>query len=230
MQLIECIKNELSQQGYSFIPCWESESDTETVVQSIGDILRISEMRGYESVPDIQRLKPRGASRSLKYRYSSHYGMGNFPLHTDLAHWLKPPRYLVLRCIVGSASVVTNIFPSSILVENLGANTINRAVVKLRRNTIQSANCLLPVLFSDGDVQAIRWDSLFLVPMNGKSQEIYDYLNSGSPESEVIGKKLVNSGDTLIIDNWTVLHGRSMVDELDRNRLIERVYLTHIGK
>jgi len=230
MQLIEGIKNELSHQGYSFIPCWEPESDTEVMVQSIGDILKISEIRGYENVPDVQTLKPREVNRSLKYRYSSYYGMGDFPLHTDLAHWLKPPRYLVLRCIIGSESVVTNILSSSILFEKLGANTINKAIVKLRRNTIQSANCLLPVLFSEGDVQAIRWDSLFLVPMNRRSQKTYDYLNSGLSERDIIEKKLVNPGDTLIIDNWTVLHGRSMVNELDRNRLVERVYLTQIGK
>lgn len=47
-------------------------------------------------------------------------------------------------------------------------------------------------------------------------------------ESDVDSQLLKNPGDTLIIDNWTTLHGRSEVEKSSNDRVIERVYLREI--
>jgi Taurine catabolism dioxygenase TauD, TfdA family. len=35
-------------------------------------------------------------------QYSGNYGLAEFPLHSDLAHWAVPPRYFMLRCVAGA--------------------------------------------------------------------------------------------------------------------------------
>src|ERR1700756_5529428 len=41
--------------------------------------------------------------------YGGNYGLGDLPLHTDLAHWHRPPRYVLLRAIRGSTLVSTRV-------------------------------------------------------------------------------------------------------------------------
>ncbi|MCK1658534.1 TauD/TfdA family dioxygenase [Bradyrhizobium sp. 151] len=44
-------------------------------------------------------------------------------------------------------------------------------------------------------------------------------------EQEQCTCSLTSPGDTLVIDNWRMLHGRSAVAELCSDRIIERTYL-----
>ena len=48
--------------------------------------------------------------------------------------------------------------------------------------------------------------------------------------AQLIAFTLTNPGDTLIVDNWRFLHGRSCVPAVDVNRRIERVYLSELYK
>jgi hypothetical protein len=52
-----------------------------------------------EGLATVQTLIPRKVSSSPPNTYSGNFGHAEFPLHTDLAHWALPPRYLLLRCI-----------------------------------------------------------------------------------------------------------------------------------
>ncbi len=42
--------------------------------------------------------------------------------------------------------------------------------------------------------------------------------------------QLVHAGDTLVIDNWRALHGRSRVPESALLRKLERVYIDREGR
>ena len=47
-------------------------------------------------------------------------------------------------------------------------------------------------------------------------------------KSKMKSLTLVKNGDTVIIDNWRCLHGRSKVPESEMDRKLERVYLSEI--
>lgn len=47
--------------------------------------------------------------------------------------------------------------------------------------------------------------------------------------TKLVTLSLLNPGDTLIVDNWRFLHGRSSVQADDAGRCIERVYLSELS-
>ena len=198
----------MHEQGYAFISKLKPECSTELLVKQIGSLVKVSDYRGYEKIPDIQILKPRKAKENIQNQYSGHFGLNDFPLHTDLAHWLCPPRYIFLRCLHGSELVATSIIRNNFLLESLGENTIKKAVVRPRKRSMGAVNCVLLVFFFKSGMKGIRWDSLFLVPMNNSSTVIGNLVVSKAINKNVHHEYLVNTGDTVIIDNWAMLHGR----------------------
>jgi hypothetical protein len=80
----------------------------------------------------------------------------------------------------------------------------------------------------DGEV-CFRWDALFLVPVTPIAREaaraIIDWTSATNAK---LGYALADHGDTLLVDNWTTLHGRSSVGADSAGRHIERVYLSEI--
>jgi L-asparagine oxygenase len=89
---------QVESEGYVFLRQFLPESEPAAAFASIGQV------DGVEGLDIIQTLTPREATTSTPNTYSGNFGIGDFPLHTDLAHWAMPPRYVVLRCISGSNS------------------------------------------------------------------------------------------------------------------------------
>jgi hypothetical protein len=211
--------NSIQEDGYAFIPGFRPEKDTEAVAIDIGVI----EPNSYLS--PIQQLQPKAKSANAPNLYSGSFGHERFPFHTDLAHWFLPPRYIVLRCIVGHALVKTPVLKWSNLVKQTNMSFVRRARVRLRRPR-RGRFQLLPVLQKTGNGVIFRWDSLFLRPDNFEAFQIADLIGPGSIPATAISIK--DPGDTLILDNWRVLHGRSSVPAEAFPRLIDRVYLREL--
>lgn len=77
----------------------------------------------------------------------------------------------------------------------------------------------------------MRWDSLFLEPINSAAKKAYELFHAHSwGKQDIISTRLTKPGDTLIIDNWRMLHGRSSVPKISMDRNIQRIYLNNIGK
>ena len=215
--------------GYVLLPIWRQEESTMSVGESIGSVVNIQALLPHENIPTVQTLAPRIRSESRKNLYSGTYGLSEFPLHTDLAHWMWPPRYFMLRCKSGSSTVSTRLLASSEIVSIVGEDKLNRALVRLRRTGRNGGLYLLPLLSRVEGVRYFRWDSLFLVPMNETARlvaEVVSVINSS--QSELISISLVEFGDTLIVDNWRFLHGRSKVLPSEMGRKLERIYLSEI--
>jgi L-asparagine oxygenase len=156
--------------------------------------------------------------------YSGIYGLDRFPFHTDLAHWRRPPRYLLLRCIVGYADVRTLLVDGRRLINAVTVDLLARAIFKPRRPR-DGALALLRLCEPTDDGHRLRWDEVFLKP----ASKIGDVANHGVREyltrSEPLSIALVRPGDTLLIDNWRMLHARSPILAGREDRKIERVYL-----
>jgi hypothetical protein len=211
------IKDRIFEFGYAFLQAYNVQSEATVVAAAIGQLL-IPWNGGL-----VQKLVPR--REASPNTYSGIYGLGYFPLHTDLAHWNLPPRYLMLRCIRGYEDVPTLLLDGKAFIDDRSLlDILTRAIFKPRR-PIAGEIKLLRLCEAVETGYRIRWDEVFLRPASQigtiADQRIRAHLASSNP----ISISLTNPGDTLIIDNWRMLHARSPISNHQHDRDIERVYL-----
>lgn len=101
----------VASNGFAFIPCHRPDLSTVEAVSLLGTPLTLA---GFSTV---QELRPHRALDAAPNTYSGNFGVGEFPMHTDLAHWAIPPRYLVLRCIQGASEVSTGLIDGNVLIK-----------------------------------------------------------------------------------------------------------------
>ena len=224
------IISKISRVGFVFINEWLPSLSTKQVGQMLGSIVEIEKRLPGSGITTVQTLKPRYSSDKLLNQYSGEFGLNSFPLHTDLAHWQIPPRYLLLRCIRGFKDVKTIIVDASIFEDKIGKEILKFSMVTPRRKSRSQKIYPLPTKFKIGKDYGIRWDMLFLQPINSVAREVYRRMSSISWSGSEIGSVcLEKAGNTLIVDNWRMLHGRSSVPANAMSRKIQRIYLDNIG-
>lgn len=229
LRLAQVIVMKVHQNGYAFVRQWRQSESTLDIGESMGTVIDVEGLLPQHGIPTVQTLRPRQATESPKNQYSGTYGLEEFPLHTDLAHWARPPRYFILRCRIGSSSVVTRLLPSSALSSAVGDMTLRRALARPRQSRPGEKHCLLPLVFFADGIFGLRWDSIFLVPVNELALRVAQaMLTSTWDTRELAELALTDQGDTLIVDNWRFLHGRGSVSSSDMNRNLERVYLSEL--
>lgn len=210
----------VAKRGYALLAQHRPELGTVEAVSLLGSILTL------EGFSAVQELRPHAISSAPPNTYSGNFGTGEFPMHTDLAHWAVPPRYLALRCITGAPEVATGVFDGNVMIDDLGATLLRRALMQPRR-PLRNGKQLLRLLdyLEAYDAPVLRWDSIFLRPATVDSERthslVVDYINS-IVASDVV---LLAPGDTLIVDNWRMIHRRSHVPTYAAGRHIDRVYL-----
>ncbi|ASK68016.1 hypothetical protein CF168_03560 [Shewanella bicestrii] len=214
------VKKELSRKGFVFIPKWNVNQTINELAGNLGSIVKISDYLNHSMISDAQLISPKDKDNALKNQYSGEFGLDAFPLHTDLAHWSQPPNYLMLRCIKGDERVATKILPLDIIKDMLEQHGIRRSVVKSRGRN----GCLFPLLFNVNGECFIRWDSYFLEPINENARVIRKLMLTREVWELAIDVYLVNFGDTLILNNHAILHGRSNIPSNFTERKIERIY------
>jgi L-asparagine oxygenase len=211
---------ELALRGFACRSAYLPGASSSEAFASIGTVLTLD---GFDP---IQSLIPRVLSRASPNTYSGNFGMGQFPFHTDLAHWAVPPRFVALRCVRGVGSVLTHLLDGRFVVERVGRSVLHRALVQPRRS-LRNGRHLLRLLDVGTDVgeQRLRWDSLYLRPATAASGDTMKEVHRCLVQLPATNVSLSSRGDTLVIDNWRVLHGRSPVPEHARHRRIDRAYL-----
>jgi L-asparagine oxygenase len=227
---LQDIANSVHRDGYVFLRKWLIDQTTADIGRSIGEVVDMRTMLPQSGIPTVQTLRPRHKSESPSNRYSGTYGLTEFPLHTDLAHWALPPHYLILRCKFGSEVVGTRLLPYSAITSTLEETTIRRAMARPRHTPRSGAQCLLPLIFPIEENRfGFRWDPLFLVPMNLPAQRLAGIMRDNAWDmTRLVTVTLKSPGDTLIVDNWQLLHGRRPVLATDLSRCIERIYLSEL--
>ena len=211
------LKREVTESGYALISQYRPNAGIIEVANELGDLLTPWE-GGL-----VQTLVPR--EEAAPNTYSGNFGLGHFPFHTDLAHWRRPPRYLLLRCLVGYDDIPTLLIDGRALVGAISRCTLARAIFKPRRPR-DGALVLLRLFNASSDgADLLRWDEIFLRPASRVGDtadaQIRDWLATSTPVSVA----LVRQGDTLVIDNWRMLHARSPIPLGREDRSIQRVYL-----
>lgn len=222
------ISQTLNRNGYVFIANWFVERSTIDIANGLGSVWgRASwyESRG-KSVTQI--LTPKSPMTAKANSYSRRFGLSAFPFHTDLAHLLYPPRFLILRCIEGEPDVETKVIGARDFESIAGKENLDRALVRPRRSVRGRKMCVLPIRFRRDCVNALRWDPEFLIPMNSYASRIAQLVGEATWGGSAV-VQMSNPGDTLIIDNYRNLHGRGPVPLHAMTRRIERVFMNEIN-
>lgn len=215
------INSEIRSKGYAFLTEFFPSLPTFEIAQKIGSPVRD------DSIGGVHKLIPKRRDDSKPNLYSGNFGFNNFPYHTDMAHWFKPPPYLLLRCIKGSKDVFTKLLHSEKIFEQLPINTIERALFKPRR-IVKGQLALLRFKQSTNKSYLVRWDQLFITPSNNAAKDVSNFFEKITDDQSV--KLLLNNpGDTLIIDNYKIFHGRTDVSENSSDRILERIYLNNLS-
>jgi len=210
---------QLQKKGYAFIESYYHKDNSLSVAKAFGVPIEPFEGRL------VQKLAPR--ENSTPNTYSGIYGLDCFPYHTDLAHRPTPPRYLMLRCIIGYSDVPTHLVDGLSLIEAVTSDLMSRAIFRPRRPQNGYLH-LLPLYERSGEDARLRWDEVFLKPASRIGEianlEVRKWLAASDPTQIT----LENGGDTLLIDNWRMLHGRASIPVGREDRRIERVYLERL--
>ena len=218
---------ELELDGFSLRPALAPNSSTAEVAHALGRVINPEALLPNGGISTIQSLRPKSASDSGPNRYSGHYGFGAFPLHTDLAHWAVPPRYLLLRCVVGTNDVFTCVLSWKPIIEVMGAAKLRKAVFTPRRHRIGYSG-LVRAMAYHGPNEILRWDPIFLRPLTQTAKVLASAM-LGTAWNKLASRVLLcQPGDTLLIDNWRMLHGRGAVPMQSATRIVERVYLAEV--
>jgi hypothetical protein len=171
-------------------------------------------------------LIPKEVEAARDNTYFARFGFGKYPLHTDMAIIQSPPRYVVFRPIVVCSETSTAIQCFKELPPELLA-LLPRCLVQPRR-TNGRRRVHLPLATALSKPTCFRWDSAFLKPLKGRSEEIFEFVTDFLEKNchkEIVLKSVE---DLLLIDNWSTMHGRSAIKNNKSPRQIQRFYLERI--
>lgn len=214
---VKNLASDLRENGYSRVRTITAAETTFEIARRLGSPSVIS------GVATVQELVPRSIGQASDSSYGRIYGLGQFPLHTDMAHWCVPPHYFLLRCVQPAPQVKTLALHSRHLFAEEDDVTLRRALFRPRRRLDGRLTSLR--LFERG---RYRWDPVFIVPITASAAKLRERILLRIEATDVEELSLEDPMDCLIIDNWTVLHGRSDVPPGCVHRKIERVYLDSV--
>jgi hypothetical protein len=136
---------------------------------------------------------------------------------------------VLLRCLHGQATVSTRLLDGRSIIRSLGAVRLRSALVQPRRPMRNGKQLLRLLRWADGgSCSLLRWDSIYLHPASPGSATVLRDVTEFLRQAPCLEVNLLESGDTLLIDNWRFLHGRSPAPQECRRRVVERVYLKEI--
>jgi L-asparagine oxygenase len=197
------------------------------VAQAIGTVINLEKLLPSAGIPTVQSLRPKKMREVGQNQYSGNYGLGSFPLHTDLAHWALSPHYFLLRCVVGSNDVFTYVLTWAPILDLVGPIVLQKAVFSARRRRIGYSGLVRAMTHLNG-ADIFRWDPIFLKPLNQDARILASTMHDSTRDCGVVRILLNKPGDTLIVDNWRALHGRSEVTSQGISRRVDRVYLSEV--
>lgn len=214
-------KQIVERQGYAILQSFLPDLEPAAAALALGVPEQVDGLRL------VQELVPTSTDLTTPNTYSGNFGLGAFPLHTDLAHWAEPPRYLMLRCAHGDADAHTTIVDGRLMVASIGSGSLARCLARPRR-PLNGGFQLLPILRTSSEPakQCLRWDSIYLKPANEYAQTVFDLIDAYLSNLQPVAKALLKKGDTLVLDNWRLLHGRSPIRSSASPRKIHRLYLS----
>lgn len=217
------IFQEVSRNGYAFIERFYPDCSSNEIFSLIGKIAILPEGR------TVHPLTPSKKENAQPNTYSGIYGYEVFPMHTDLAHWHIPPRYLALRCIVGFKDVETSVIDGRFIIQKIGENILYNALVQPRRHINGSLPLLRLYQKYKYEIDLFRLDEKFIIPASQAGVTGMNCVKECLLNFDMTNIQLQSLGDILIVDNWRMLHRRSAIPLNCLERIIERAYMENLN-
>jgi hypothetical protein len=164
------------------------------------------------------KLCPTDAKLAKPNSLSGKYSLGEFPYHSDTAHWLIPCRFVVLACLSpGAANRPTFLLDTQRLpLDEAKRNLLYRAPFRIRNGK----NSFFGTILSKSR-HFVRCDPGCMIPIDVDAEQALAVFSKERWPSYV--EKIVwTKGRVVIIDNWRVLHARGSAKSLDQDRILFR--------
>jgi hypothetical protein len=166
----------------------------------------------------VEALRPTTPEEARPASLSRKFGFDSFPFHIDTAHWTVPARYLILSCVdPGESEVPTLLVLKDAVSLSEEERSVARSSVFLVKNGRRSFYS--SILGLDRDF--IRYDPGCMEPQTPEAiqaLELFSQRRIGRFAQSIDWER----GDSVIIDNWRMLHARAAVDNTCRERLLLR--------
>lgn len=201
-----------------------------TVVSGVsnqGDLIEIANMLGeIISAPSgelVKKLVPANRGEARKGTFSSVFGKGSFPLHTDTAFWPVPARYLILK-VTGDTRRKTSVLPFSILLDSGDSTLISRAERSVWRVVASNVSFYCSMRFRNCSTTGWRYDEQCMRAANEAAEDLHAEIRKHFLGVSV---HLIDwaGSNVAILDNWKVLHGREKGPSDEGKRVLERIYV-----
>jgi alpha-ketoglutarate-dependent taurine dioxygenase len=196
------------------------------IILDLGSAIGNLSMR--ESTEGVTLIRPNPLSGTFSSR------IGHAPLHTDSSYRLNPERWVLLVCLHPSA-----IGGETILVSAKEIHTkLEQKPDYLRLLSSPLWSFVGPSIFGQPAVHytpvistsMIRWRPDCTSPSikshdvgNSKLFDVLNWFNELVLSCQTYVLKL-NSGDAILINNWSMLHGRNYFDDPDRLLVRSRIW------
>lgn len=203
---------------------------TELDSACVGEVLDLARQLGSlgPSRPQgqlVDRLTPLARTQAHPRSMSAVFGRGAFPLHTDLAHFSCPPRFVLVR-----AEKVNRVARQTLLqdFQRLELTLTDRQL--LAHGPFWTRGGHRPFLSAiydriPGSTEGIvRYDGCCMTPASSAARRAESVLTRKTSEVEAIRIDWYR-GRTIVFDNWRILHARAAapLDYLSEERVLERV-------
>lgn len=164
-------------------------------------------------------LVPMSAESARPHSLSRRSSTGEFELHSDTAHWIRPCRYIFLACAnAGEGNRATLLLDTKGLpLKCEQIELLETAPMRIRsgRNSFYST-----VLARERPF--VRYDVGCMSGATNSASDALCFLKKENWKSEV-REVHWQLGIGLVIDNWRVLHGRGAASKVDSHRKLLRI-------
>ena len=197
----------------------EGVSDEQDIVDLASTL---GQLRLHPNGERVYTLKPSDGEQSLDGTFSRLYGYSTFPIHTDTAFWSLPARYVIM------AMKATSQCGTSFLSLATQREDFKKEIYGLAKKSVfilknfEGAR-YVSAYFRCGEEEGIRFDPNCMNPKNKEAGLFRDKIIELAARN--IGIVKWTGDKTLIIDNWSVLHGREAVLHEKGSRTLSRIYV-----
>jgi alpha-ketoglutarate-dependent taurine dioxygenase len=202
--MLNCLRHDINRLGWAEL---NASGDGETFSAFL---LQLGNSLGHpvpmRRTQAIEELSPRDSQDAKSNSLSRIHGLGAFPLHTDYAHWIVPPRFIILGCASPGSSEAPTLIRAfhdiQLNEKELELCKVATFVVRNGRQSFYSTILEQSGLF-------IRFDQGCMKPVSDEASEASEIMLSrlAAAEPAAVNWQL---GKVLIIDNWRALHGRGV--------------------
>ena len=175
-------------------------------------------LRSRDRTVGVEQLMPRHEHEARTPSLSAQHGMGVFPFHSDAAHWISPPRWVIMWCEADQTRRATNLRYWAPIVERMSERTTATFLVRNGRRSF----------FVDVRDEA-RFDGGCMLPQNRAARTMAE-LSVSAKEEDVI-PIVWEAGTVLLLDNRRMLHARStcLSSDGDHKRTLWRALLEEVS-